>query len=285
MKPLFTILLALFFTLQLVSIANALTITNVDVSPNEIVPNGKTEVRINIENNLNEDVEDVSLSLELSKVPFAPEKTSEYFFDEIRKDKSKEAVFELVVDADASPGTYKIPVVISYKYNNQTKTRSSYFSIKVNAKPKLDFSIDSIILKNQKNKMQIQITNTGLAKASFLEIELGNGNFNLLSGNKIYVGDLDSNDFDTISFEAFVRDTSTISIPLTIKYKDPSNKEYEESFTLTAKAYSQKEAEKLGLVKKSSALRYVLIVVIIVIIILFIRWRRKRARNKQKENF
>ena len=279
-------LFAVLFTLQLIlamSMANALTISSVDVYPNEIAPNGKIEVRINLDNNLGDNIEDVSISLELSKVPFAPEKTSEIYFDEIRKDKSKEAIFELVADANAEPLTYKIPITISYKHDNQTKIRSSYFSIKLHAKPKLDFSISSFVLKNQKNKIQIQITNTGLAKASFMEIEIGQGNFVLLSGNKIYVGDLDSNDFDTISFEAYVRDTGIINIPLTIKYKDPSNKEYEQSQSLTIKAYSQKEAENLGLVKKGNTKSYFIIVIIIIIIILFIRWRRKRARNKQNQ--
>lgn len=268
-----------------IALSSALTISDVSVSPSEIAPGGKVSLDINLDNNLDDKVFDVDVSLDLSEAPFSPEKTSEIFFDEIKEDKGKIAEFDLVVDSDAGAATYKIPMTVKYKYNDTVKTKSTFVSIVVNAKPNLDLSINSVLLQNQKNKLQIQISNNGLGKAGFLEIELVGGNYNLLSGNKVYIGDLDSNDFNTASFDVFLKDSSSVLFPIVVRYKDPSNKDYEESFSLAGRVYSQQEAVSLGLVQQSNTGMYVgIVIAIIVIYIVYSRvkkWMKKRKQNNQ----
>ena len=266
-------------------LTSALTIGDVSVSPSEVSPGQKFTIIVNLENNLDDKVIDVDVSLDLTKVSLSPEKTSEVFFDEIKEDKGKTAEFNLIVDSDATAGNYKIPLTVTYKYNESIKTKSTLVSVIVNAKPNLDLSINSVLMQNQKNNFQIQISNNGLGKASFLEVELGAGNYNLLSGNKVYIGDLDSNDFNTASFSVFLKDSSSVSFPITIRYKDPLNTDYENTVTLTGRAYSQQEAISLGLVQQSNTGLYVgIVIAVIVIYIVYSRvrkWMKKRKQNNQ----
>ena len=75
--------LMLFSTvsLALINSVSALTIDSVAVT-DEIKPGKSTRVTIGLENEAEEDVEDVSISLSLQDVPFAPyDSSSEYSID------------------------------------------------------------------------------------------------------------------------------------------------------------------------------------------------------------
>src|SRR3989338_3974305 len=113
-----TISAFIFILLIGISLASALTINSVSTSPDEVAPGEISKIRIEIVNNGDETVTDVSVSLDLSIVPFAPfDSSSEFSIDEIKKDRTKQADFEISALNDAKSGNYKIPVKISYMEN------------------------------------------------------------------------------------------------------------------------------------------------------------------------
>ena len=277
----------LILSLLLVSLTsvNALVIDSVVIA-DEVEPGQTTRLSIGLENDGDEDVEEVSVSLDFSDVPFAPfDSSSEFGIDEIREDKTKFAEFRIIALNNAKSGIYKIPVTISFVEDDETKTKSSIISIVVDSKPIMDVSVDSnLLLKGKDNEITVRITNKGLSDATFVEAEIGSGSFNLLSPKKQYIGNVDSDDFDTINVNVFFKENApdSINFPVTIIYKDDLNKEYREDFNLGLSVYDESRAVSLGLMERNNVPTYVTGILLIVILYFVYRRLRKRARNKNK---
>jgi len=262
-----------------ISFASAVSITSTETNPSTIAPGKGFTLTIDLKNNLDEDVTNAGVSIDFANIPFSPESSSEKFIGDMDNNDKETVEFDLTANSDADAGTYKIPVQISYKIVNTTQTiqRTSFVSVIVNAKPELELSSDSILIIGQKNKLQVQITNKGLAKAKFLEVQLNAGSYDILSSDKVYIGDLNSNDYDTANFDIFLNGNSLI--PVTVTYTDFKNNQYSESKVLVVKSYTQKQAQELGLVTKSDTLTY--IVIVVVVIIAYLIYRRIRKRKKK----
>ncbi len=254
---------------SIIGFASALTISDVSTSPSEVEPGKTTDITIKLENDGNNDLTDVSVSLDLTNVPsFAPyDSSSEQSFDEILESKSKQAEFKLIALNDAKSGIYKIPVLIKYSEDTTgslPKTKTGLISIIINSKPTIDIQAsDGLLIKGQEGKINIQIVNKGLSDIKFLEAELGNsGAFSLTSSDKVYIGDLDSNDFDTAEFSAFFKATAptNLNVPVKITYRDIFNKEYAEEVSIPFKVYSRQDAISLGLISKNNTFYYINII-------------------------
>lgn len=301
-KIIIALVILAIYLLSMLGLASALTISSVSTSPSEVEPGKTVDITIRLENDGNEDIEDVSVSLifkelikdsfgnvvSVNEVPFAPfDSSSEVSFDEIIEDKSKEAEFGIIALSDTKSGVYKIPLQITYTENSNTKTKSSLISITVNSKPIIDVQpADSLLIKGQEGKIDVKIVNKGLSDIKFLEVEIGNsGAFSLTSSSKVYIGDLDSNDFDTAEFQAFFKENSptNLNVPIKIIYKDTFNKEYTEDFIIPVKVYSQQDAINFGLIAKSNTTTYVIVVVVLIIIWFVYRRIKKRRKMKKVE--
>ncbi len=274
---------SLVFLIGLIANVSALTIQDVDTNPSEVAPGSVVKVEIEMENNLDEDVQDVSLVLDLSDVPLAPVTTSEDYFDEIEKDDDAVGIFNLIAEADSEAGTYKIPVELEYFINDEKETKNFVISVTINSKPELVLSTDSVLLKNQKNELDIKITNIGLSKAKLLEVQLQEEGFDILSATKVYIGDLENDDFDAVSFDVFLKSASAVSFPIILHYRDSSNKEFTEQKFVTAKVYSLEEAQALGLRQKSNTRFYVSVVICLIVLWLVYRFWKKRQKRKKAE--
>ncbi len=279
-------ILTIIIFLGMISLTSALTISSVSMNPNTIGPGEKSSVTISLKNNGDNDLTDVSIGLDFSNVPLAPaDSGSQYNFNELNSDKTKDANFQIIASNDAKSGIYKIPVNIAYKEDDVLKTQQSVISIMINSEPIIEVSYDNgLLLKGQKNPVTLKVINKGLGDAKFLELELGTSTaYNIISQNKIYVGDIDSNDFQTEDFQIYFNPNSlrSINLPVNVKYKDVTNKEYEKNFDISLKTYTTKEAQNLGLVPTSNTI-YIVIVVIAIIAAFFI-YRMIRKRKRQNE--
>lgn len=273
----------IILSLLVVQIASALTISEVSSSPSTVQPGKAVTLHIGLDNDEDEKIEDVSVSLDLSTVPFSPETSSEAHIDEIRDGRSDSVELGLIADPDAEALSYKIPITISYSIDNSTKTKKAFVAIVVNAKPEITLSSESYLISGQRDKVQVQITNKGLARAKFLEISVGIGAYDLLSSDSVYIGDLDSNDFDSASFEMFPKSVGVISVPVSLTYKDSANNDYTETSTVQIRVYSREEALELGLITQSKVGLYIFVVILLIVLwVVYSRlrkWMKKRKAN------
>ncbi|MFZ5955077.1 MAG: COG1361 S-layer family protein [Nanoarchaeota archaeon] len=278
MKKQINLILILVLAVYLISLSSALNIESVTSNPEQVAPGEKLDVFLRIANDFDYDAENIKVSVDLMNSPISPKISSEFFLDKIKKNNDEEVEFGFIADAEAEPGIYKIPIKIEYVLDGTQKIEVSMISIIINSKPNLMINSESVLLKNQKNDLDIEIINKGLGKTKFLEIELSqSGDYNILSSNKVYIGDLDSDDFDSAKFEIYSKDKSYIIIPVTLKYKDALNKVYVENQEITVRSYSTDEATKLGLIKDSNFTKY--LVAILLIVVLFLIYRKLKKRK------
>ncbi len=279
--------LMLFSTvsLALINSVSALTIDSVSVA-DEIKPGKTTRVSIGLENEADEDVTDVSVALDLSNVPFAPyDSSSEYSIDEIEEDDTEHAQFEIIALNNAQAGIYKIPVIINYVQEDVDRVKNSLISILVESQPEIDASVeDSLLLKGRDNEFFVTITNKGLSDAKFVEVMIGEGQYDILSGKKQYIGDIDSDDFDSVKVNAYFdkKVGNSVNLPVQVVYRDDLNNMYTDNFNVNLELYTEDRAVELGLMEKSVSGSY--IVGIVLIIILYIVYRRLKKRLKNRGN-
>lgn len=304
MKPKILITFGILLSLVFLNIAliSALMIGSVTTTPNEIAPGEVSIIELSLENNAEEDIKDVSVSLifrelvkdsfdnivSINEIPFAPyNSASEYNIDEIKDGKTKYAKFKIKALNDADSGIYKIPIEISYEAGGIVKTKNSLISLTVNSEPIISASLEEgLFLKGQENEVIIKIVNKGLSDARFLEAEIKKGTYyTILSPQKIYIGDLDSDDFDSANFRVYFKPNvpGTVRLPVKVTYKDVLNKKYTEDLNLQLRAYSREEAVQLGLLKRNNTVIYVVVVVVLIILYIIYRKLKKKLREKKEK--
>ncbi len=302
MKPThLTLITAIMIILSLANI-QALVIDSVNMNPSEIAPGETAKIRIGLENDGDEDITDVTIILDLTgiiesdmigvattilDVPFAPyESSSEHSFDEIEEDDKEYAEFEIIALNNAKSGVYKIPLKISYLENGEIErtNRNSLIGITVNSEPIIGINIeDGLLLKPKENEIDVKIINKGLSDVRFLEVEIGSSTyFDILSNKQVYIGDIDSDDFDSADFKLYFKSNApnSLTIPISVKYKDAVNNEYNQDFDLEVKVYTKDKAIELGLIEKNNTKLYAGIGVGVVV--LYIIYRRLKKRRKIK---
>lgn len=143
------------------------------------------------------------------------------------------------------------------------------------------------MLKGKNNELSIKVINKGLGDVKFLEVESVNSiNFDFISSKKVYIGDLDSDDFDTVSFKIFLKEdiSDKINFPIKIKYSDSLNKEYSENLNLLINVYTKEKARKLGLIEKNYYIETVLLAITLILAFIFYRIWKTSKRNRTMSN-
>jgi len=275
------IVLSIFALLFSLSLVSALVIESVDI--NKVFPGQISPLTISVKNNLNDDVEDVSLVLKLDEILFTTSGSSEDSEDEIREGKKRNFNFALKISSNINPGDYNIPYELTYTdVEDERITKTGSFGVTVSAKTELSYGIelDNNII-DEKGKLSIKVINSGLGDIGFVYVKIISTNgFEVLSTNEEYIGAVGSDDFELATFDVLFKETGA-SLTAQITYKDFDNNQETKTILLPVNVYSREKALKLGLIKKDY--RWVYGVIAGIILIWFI-YRRIKKKNKLKRN-
>jgi hypothetical protein len=282
MKKLMLLMLLLLFSTSV----SALSIDGVEVVPSRVSPGNSANIRLQIENEENFDVNNVLIKLDLSSefLPIAPIGSgTEKFILEIEDEDSEYVYFDVVVLAFAPLGVYKIPVVITYEENGEIIIKNEMISLEVYASPELDVLISGPdFLVGYVSEIEFEIINKGLSDVNFLNIILKESSFyNILTSSEIYVGELDSDDSDKVSFKLQLNypTPSQISFPIVLEYEDSNNLKITKEFIVKKKIYSFDEAVKLGLISEEGGVAKFFLIILFVI--LFFGYRKFKKKRKK----
>ncbi|MEK6819478.1 MAG: hypothetical protein AABY10_06125 [Nanoarchaeota archaeon] len=273
---------ALVFLVLAISLSSAVTLNSVDVDP--MSPGKEGSIRMEIENILNEDVEDVSVSLKFINTPFIPIGSSDDSVDEINEDDEESFVFRIKASNNILPGDYEIPYTITYRLKNSDNqlTKSGSIGIKVISNPELSFTINvENPVENQKGKISIKIVNKGFYEARFVSIKVLPTSFTLLSDPEIYIGSVDSDDFETANFDVIFKKSGNSNVEATVDYIDFENKKQTKSLDLPISVYSQEKALELGIIQANRVPLYLGLLVGLIVLIFVIRYIRRRMRLRK----
>jgi hypothetical protein len=250
-------------------------------------PGERVNVDVDVENNEDFDIEDITVRIVLEGLPFTSVGSAEKEIDDIDEDDDDSVSFTLKTSTDITPGDYNIPYEITYKnedVDNETLEKTGSFGLRVSARTELDFTVeirDNAIV-GEEGRVSLEIINKGLGDLKSVSVQIFPDGFELLSKDKIFIGTVNADDTDLASFDVIYKKTNAV-LSAKIEYKDFENKDQTETVNLPIKVYSRDEALEIGLIQKSKLWIYLVILVVIVAWIFFRRWRKKRKRNQEKK--
>ncbi len=269
------------YLIQVKSIEPTVSIRNIKTTPEQISPGSTAEISVDLENKASFNIKNLKVNLDLSgkELPFAPsDSVTEQIVDEVNADTNIVLNFKIISIPEAQPGIYKVPLTLIYfdEFGNNYQT-STLLSIIVGSVPKLEINTEKPILTmGEKSTISIKVVNYGLSQVKFLNfIFKPSINLNVLSSSSEYVGDLDSDDFQTVEVDLYANRNGLLHLPLTITFLDANNQQYTQDMELAITSYTKEEAEKLGLTKKSNTLTIIISILIILILFGFYRLMKK----------
>ncbi|MFH1056752.1 MAG: COG1361 S-layer family protein [Candidatus Micrarchaeota archaeon] len=267
--------------------AQSLAVKEISLDTGEIAPGSKATMTVSLENLATTPVRDVSVRLDVTSetLPFAPiqsgtEKTVPFIAGRGKLD----VEFKLVAFASAEPKAYKIPLKISFKdYLGNSYSLNDTAGVIVNAKPILETFVEEskILRDNTGGKILVKIVNKGLSEAKFLNVRAHDSlSVKIVSPQVYYVGNLDSDDFETIEYTLFVTNAGKrASVPLTLEYRDANNNEYTDEAIADFQLYSDDEIAKLGLEQAVGTNWLLFIAIAVAAFAGYKFWWKKRAKH------
>ena len=268
-----------------------ITISSVKVEPNPIVPGSKSKVTISIKNLASSiNVRDLTVSMGLSPVavsttvidlPFVPVgSASRKTIDVVRAGQTSEVSFDIAAYPNAKAQIYKIPVTLSFSDDSgKDYEEIVLIGLEVNSKPDVLVIIENgdITTQTKEGEIIFDITNRGLSDVKLMTATLEDADgFEVLSpSNTLYIGNVDSDDFESASFDIKATKEGNLKLPLKIEFKDSFNNKHTEEFELE---YVVRDGDS----NKGSSGTIIFVVIIIIIIVGVIIYKRRKKKQKRR---
>lgn len=255
-----------------------LTIDSVKTEPEELLPGRVGYIKMGLTNYAKFTMRNLWLTLDTDDMPFSGfESSNERFIAKIDPGETIYETFKIIVDGDAESKIHNTPVVLEYQDDIGTEyTRDVEIGIVVNERPKYLMNIEesTVLYEDQTGEVVFSISNTGTADINFAILELlpaTNGEYEVISAPKVYVGNLESDDFETIDYKIHINGVKEDAVPfnLVMTYKDNFNNQYEDDHQLLFKIYSKRKAGKYGLAEVTGIGGYIFYLMIFTLIVVF----------------
>ena len=260
--------------------------------PSVVAPGSKAKLTITLRNYATSLLRDVKIVLDLGKsgdevTPFSPiGSTNEKVLAYLEPESSEPMEFELIADPDAVSKSYKIPISIKYSDAlGRNFSKSNIVTMIVGGRPDVSVGIGSstIYTAGTAGEITVKIVNKGLPDMKFVNLKLDKSDkYEIISLAEVYIGNIDSDDYETADFRLYVKKTpeKKITLPLTVEYKDSNNKDYANTINLELPLYTSSEAKKLGLVQGNGKLNWVILIVLAAAGFFGYRmWKKRRKHN------
>lgn len=266
----------------------ALVVESVTTNPDKLTPTKTGEVSFKIRNLADSYLKniDVSLGLDSDQIPMVPVgSTTRKRVQKLKPGESTEVSYKVKVDSDADAKAYKVP--ISVEYENQVGNKFSFqelTGIVVGGEPALEVNlVESNILKSgSSGEVSLSIVNRGLTQAKFLNVELKTDkSFSVLSRPKVYVGNMESDDYESASFDIYVKEgTKVVSLPVKLSYKDSEGTSRTFEDEISFRTYNSTEIDQMDLVKQDNTF-IVIIGVVVLLVVAYAAYKYWGSRKKR----
>ncbi len=265
-----------------------LSIEKVESVPDEIVAGGKASVEFTLKNLANTQIRDITLKLDMSDsaTPFAPvDSTTEKRIEKLEPGEDEKVLFNVISEAAAEPKVYKIPITLTYSDEaGTTYTKSDIIGLLISSDPEIQVYMEEsdTFMGGSKGSVIVSVSNIGATQAKFVSIMLAQSkNYEIVGPDRTYIGNLDSDDFDTAEFKLYVDESlnnTKIPIDITVTYKDAYNDEHTKIFDLELPVYSRDHLIRIGEISAngSSNTTWYVVVLIFVLYIAYRIFRRKK---------
>lgn len=264
---------------------HVLLIEDFQTVPTEVEPGTPSQIKMIIHNSGLYTLNDVRVKLELTTDVSFYNDVSQKKISKLLADERKELVFNIISNPDSSEGIKKAYLLIDYIDQAGDESQENYsVSLIIKSRPNLFVEVEEseIYKKNPLGDITLTFYNNNLGNIKFLTVELDkSSDYQIISNSKKYIGDLDSDDFQSTSFRLKVNDEKDkIVLPVKITYRDSLNKEYKD--TINAELYLR-NAKDLGIKTRNSLLISAGILFAILIIIYYFYRKNKKKKGKRED--
>ena len=295
------------FDVQVQTLDANLAIISVTSDPEKIKPGEEAFVKVKVKNMADSTLRDVTLKLDLTysditdslsattasdkiaafeSLPFAPiGSATEQKIYSLEAGEEHEFEYNLIAFSDAESQIYKVPIELSYYDELETQyTKEDIIGLVVGTKPDLSVIVDEseLYVGNRVGTVTIRFINKGFSDVKFLDVTLeGTDEIEVLSAKEVYVGNVDSDDYETVDFDVYLKNgaskkESTINLPLKVEYRDTNNNIYQEDLNLEMRILSP---EKLGI--KTNFNGFFIIILVVLAVVVYVLYKRSRKKKKK----
>lgn len=270
-----------------------LSIVSVVSNPESIEPGKMADLKIKIKNEADSAIKNVKIkwtpltitsgTTSIVELPFTPiGSTNEKTVYLLKPQEEVEVDFKMLVSPDAESKYYKVQLLVNYQDELGTDfSIDNVMGLVVGNTPEVSVGIEKseITQANQKGEVSVRIVNKDVMDIKFVNLELVDKDcYTLLSPAQDYLGNIDSDDFETASFELYIKSLECNELPVILTYKDANNKEYEKEVVLPLALYSDAEAIEIGLKQQKSVVGPI---ITLLIIVGGLYWYFRRKKNKK----
>jgi len=270
-----------------ISFGHALRVQN--ISAPQLSPGESGILKVNLKNNAEYSINDVNSRLTLpSQLQFI-EDVNEVRIAEIKSGDTKEIEYRIIALPTATEGIYAASLIVNYithfgvnAFNVGEQNQDNYtLGIIIKSNPSIFVQLDSGDIYKGENigDINFKFVNNGTSNIKFLTVNLVESNdYEIISDNKNYIGDLDSDDFQTATFKIKLKaEKEMISLPIMISYRDSMNNYYSENLETNLKIRS---ASELGKSDGNYLLWIIIILAIIVCVVCYFYIKNMGKKRK-----
>jgi hypothetical protein len=253
---------------------------------NQFKPGKGNNMSIRLSNKADSVLKDIKIKLELDDAPFIPVGSSnEKSIAQLQSKGVYDVIFNIMAVPEAESGAYKVPLIVSYSDElGKNYSARNIVGMIVGSSPDISLSLDSTEIYQSGNSGEIvlKIVNKGVTDIKFVNLKLLESNgIRLISNDAAYLGNIDSDDFETADFMIFAEKTreKKLDIPFILEYKDANNNEFIENHVIQINMYSSSEAKKFGLKKENGYIGIFIIILIIIIGLFYYKQHKKKKKS------
>ncbi|MBS3125095.1 COG1361 S-layer family protein [Candidatus Woesearchaeota archaeon] len=247
------------------------------VTPTPVVPGQITDVSLRLRNTGKVSVKNVDVGIELEDGTFSTINSgAKKRITSIPTGGDATVLFKLASDTSTEIKLYSIPVSLSFQDERNTQfNETAKVSLIVNAPPELALTVDSTQFtdKTAAGTVSLKVVNKGVTNLKYVTVRLAKTqDYDVLSSsNEAYVGNLDSDDFETVDFTVKPL-VSNPRLAVQVEFKDPYNADFSQNYELPLRIITDEDLGKGGSV-------WPIFLVAVLVIAGIAYWRMRKRKH------
>jgi hypothetical protein len=267
------------FPIQIRTRSPSLSIASISTSPDRLRQGELNNLTITLRNNEPTVMRNINAKIVLAGTIFTPLHTiTEKNIRTLEPNEEIILNYEIIADPNAESGPYNIPFNLYYFDSlDNVITKNETIGVIVSSPEEIEVLLEEskAYTKGDVGDVVISVSNIGPTRLKFLTISLDESDdYKVITSPKIYLGDLDPDDFQTATFKVHVL-KEEVDLKVNLNYKNALNENFNNIVNLNLPVFTSQQAIRYGFKQPSSSISSL---ILSILLILFIYYAYKEYR-------